>query len=645
MPKLQGIEDKYINGIKVDKENKDVFFNDETHKYYDKKTMQPYISVTQIVGKYSQEFDENFWSSYKALEAILEGDVFSIIKPLLLATKRFDNRLLSKYNIDEKIFQEKKNEILLEYKTKRDEACEHGTNEHLKKELSFYNRSNFDFHKYGFDEAGEFECRENYYTLDLENGVYPEFLIAINYKGLRLSGQVDLMIKRGNNIYICDWKGLDINTPILTTDGWKTMGTLTLLDKVFDCEGNPTKIKHISEEHHNPCYKITFDNGDSLIADEDHRWPIYFNQRKQRVMTTKELNEWLVSNERVSKKIPKILNPKPLNIEKKELPIDPYVLGVWLGDGTSDCGAITQKKGSKIWNELKSRGYKIGENLIHDPKRKNTEYRTIFELRCKLQKLGVLNNKHIPVEYLLASYEQRLDLLRGLMDTDGFLHKKRKRFIMETSHEWQATEFTELLCSLGFKPTVFNTVNKCDGKEFPGWMVCWTDFKVNPFLTRNQEEFSALSWRSNKNSFRVIKSVDRVDTVTTKCIEVESSSHTYLAGKHLIPTHNTNREIKKVSYYDKNKKSNVMMKYPLNNLMDVNYWHYALQLGTYAFMCQQINPDFKIEKLNIVHIDRDGKETIYPIEYKKQEVERMLNHYIKHQKIQAELDEDKPIEI
>ena len=51
MPKLQGIEDKYINGIKVDKENKDVFFNDETHKYYDKKTMQPYISVTQIVGK------------------------------------------------------------------------------------------------------------------------------------------------------------------------------------------------------------------------------------------------------------------------------------------------------------------------------------------------------------------------------------------------------------------------------------------------------------------------------------------------------------------------------------------------------------------------------------------------------------------
>lgn len=61
--------------------------------------------------------------------------------------------------------------------------------------------------------------------------------------------------------------------------------------------------------------------------------------------------------------------------------------------------------------------------------------RTIYGLREKLSKIGVLNNKHIPVDYLLASYEQRLDLLRGLMDTDGFFHKRRKRFVMETSQE------------------------------------------------------------------------------------------------------------------------------------------------------------------------------------------------------------------
>lgn len=53
-----------------------------------------------------------------------------------------------------------------------------GTEAHMKKELSFYNRESFDFKKYGFAELkGQFDCRENYYQLDLENGVYPEFLI------------------------------------------------------------------------------------------------------------------------------------------------------------------------------------------------------------------------------------------------------------------------------------------------------------------------------------------------------------------------------------------------------------------------------------------------------------------------------------
>ena len=60
MPKLQNIEEKYINGIKVDKENSYVFFNDETHKYYDKETMQEYVSVTTLIHNYTQEFNEDF---------------------------------------------------------------------------------------------------------------------------------------------------------------------------------------------------------------------------------------------------------------------------------------------------------------------------------------------------------------------------------------------------------------------------------------------------------------------------------------------------------------------------------------------------------------------------------------------------------
>lgn len=209
MPKLQGIEEKYINNIKVDKENDECFFNDETHTYYKKDTMQKYISVTTLISRYCEEFNEDFWSSYKALEALMDFDTWLVVKKALLASKKFSDKFLTKFGIDEAVFYEKKQEILDLYAAKRAEACEHGTAVHLQKELSFYGRKNFDFGKYGYaDVKGEFDCRENYYKLDLDRGVYPEFLLAVESKDklLRVSGQIDLLIKDGNDIRIIDWK-------------------------------------------------------------------------------------------------------------------------------------------------------------------------------------------------------------------------------------------------------------------------------------------------------------------------------------------------------------------------------------------------------------------------------------------------------
>lgn len=86
-----------------------------------------------------------------------------------------------------------------------------------------------------------------------------------------------------------------------------------------------------------------------------------------------------------------------------------------------------------------------------------------------------------------------------------------------------------------------------------------------------------------------------------------------------------------------------MMKYPLNNLMDSNFWHYSLQLSTYAYLLQQINPKFNIKGLKIVHVDHDGKQHEYDVEYLKEDVERMLEHYKKTLRIQEELDKDNPV--
>ncbi len=107
----------------------------------------------------------------------------------------------------------------------------------------------------------------------------------------------------------------------------------------------------------------------------------------------------------------------------------------------------------------------------------------------------------------------------------------------------------------------------------------------------------------------------------------------------------TNREIKKTSYYNKSKKSHEMMKFPLNNLQDCNFNHYQLQLSTYAYLMEQINPCYNIKKLLIYHIDHDGNETIIPCDYLKDDVERMLKHYKKQSRIRDELNRIKPVQI
>lgn len=105
----------------------------------------------------------------------------------------------------------------------------------------------------------------------------------------------------------------------------------------------------------------------------------------------------------------------------------------------------------------------------------------------------------------------------------------------------------------------------------------------------------------------------------------------------------TSKSIDKESFFDRNTKKREMMKYPLENLMDCNYYTYSLQLSLYMYMIQQLHPKFKCKKLAIIHIDRDGNETEYEVDYLKDEVARMLLHYRKQNKIKSQLELDKPI--
>ena len=191
----------------IDKRNGNLAFNEENHLYWNVNDNEKYISVTTLIHRFTNEFDKEFWSAYKALEKLLSKDSWNIEKKSLLNTKKFDKEILNLYNISENDFNREQQSILDAWDEENRNSCERGTKIHADLENSFYKAGkNVSLQRFGI--GGKFECKKDYSKLDLEYGVYPEYLISRTSDDgiLKIAGQVDLIVKSGNEITICDWK-------------------------------------------------------------------------------------------------------------------------------------------------------------------------------------------------------------------------------------------------------------------------------------------------------------------------------------------------------------------------------------------------------------------------------------------------------
>ena len=193
--------------MKIDKQNGNVAFSEETHTYWNVDDNEKYISVTTLIHQFTQPFDKDFWSAYKTLEKLLPKESWVVEKKSLLTSKKFDPELLEVYNISKDEFNKAQQDLLDLWDEENRKSCERGTKIHLDIENSFYTKAkDISLQKFGI--GGKFECKKDYPELDLQYGAYPEYLIYYESddKVIRLAGQIDLIVKSGNEIYLVDHK-------------------------------------------------------------------------------------------------------------------------------------------------------------------------------------------------------------------------------------------------------------------------------------------------------------------------------------------------------------------------------------------------------------------------------------------------------
>ncbi|MGO4661548.1 replicative DNA helicase [Terrabacter sp. 2TAF16] len=402
-------------------------------------------------------------------------------------------------------------------------------------------------------------------------------------------------------------KALALDTPLPTPAGWTTMGEVAVGDFVIGSDGRPTRVVAATEVMvDRPCYEVEFSDGSVLVADEQHQWLTHSRAERRgqgvgSVRTTGEIALSVRTTTAEARLNHSIANAGALQLESQSLPVPPYVLGAWLGDGTSAGASITTADPELVMR-LEAEGLVVkplaarmryslslpdepvaaqtcvvcGEEFVPRTSQVKTcgrscggrakglgapsahpscpdcgqpssglrrcqvcrdEHGTVTAL---LRGLGVLGDKHVPQAYLRASEAQRRDLLAGLLDTDGTVTNAGCVQFTVTNRVL-AEGVRELVVSLGYRCTIATRAVK--GRSVESSTAYNVNFTCDDdvfWLPRKALLHKELRRKTlTRRSSRFITDVRRIASVPVRCIEVAADDHLYLAGESMIPTHNS----------------------------------------------------------------------------------------------------------
>lgn len=337
-------------------------------------------------------------------------------------------------------------------------------------------------------------------------------------------------------------KAQPLDSEIYTPKGKRRFGDLKVGDQVFSEYGTPTKVTAIHPQGEVDTYRVTFDDGTSTECCKDHLWKVHGflkgRTKKWGVLSTQQILDrgLYVKQGKQTHHHFQLPRQGKVKFPHKRLPIDPYLLGLWLGDGSRTSGHIACAD-TEIIERLKGKGHIVSSH--RNTKRCPTH--SVKGLLPKLRKLELLAKysyeKSIPETYKTSSILQRTELLKGLMDADGTVDKRDACTEFSTTSKNLALDVQFLIRSLGGKSTLRTRRSFLNGKEHRTCYRVRVSVDFNPFSLARKSQY----WKAPSQArylTRTIKNIEPVGKKESMCISVECENRCYLTNDFIV-THNT----------------------------------------------------------------------------------------------------------
>lgn len=353
-------------------------------------------------------------------------------------------------------------------------------------------------------------------------------------------------------------KAQPLDAQVLTPTGYRLMGDLGLGDEVIDMEGNSVRVWDIVPQGEKPVYRVSFNDGTSTLVCDDHLWWARVSRTKWskaekdlvenpfKVVTTQEMRESVLlpcGDQRW--RIPIV---EPVNFEPKEQPLDPYLLGLLIGDGslngasirytTADAElaqAIAELLPSDTTIKKAPYAYRPYDYMISHAAERKGRKKGKNSVQQAIQDLNLQCTSHfkfIPQGYKCGSVEQRLALLQGLMDTDGTVGENGHDCSFSSASKQLVEDVVFIVQSLGGTAFI-RKGNFIDNKQY---YTCGVKLPICPFrLTRKVRRWIA---PTKYPVTRVVTSIEYEKTVECQCIAVTSPTASYVTNDFIV-THNS----------------------------------------------------------------------------------------------------------